>query len=90
MVRSWKAAGASVLAACVVALVIPSQVSAEVPMESPDFDEECFEWTYPDKDECGELKGKEECKAEPTINSSDDDAKKEACQPTKGDECFCD
>ena len=59
------------------------------PLESPAGDS-CFEWKYPDKAECGELKAKTECKAKASIEASEDDKKKEACKPTKGDECFCD
>lgn len=58
------------------------------PLESPDEDE-CYEWTYPKDDACGSLSGKTECKARPSIEASDDEAKKEKCQPTKGDTCFC-
>ncbi|MGH8432604.1 MAG: hypothetical protein ACREUF_19620, partial [Solimonas sp.] len=59
------------------------------PLESPSGDT-CFEWKYPDKAECGELKAKTECKAKASIEASEDEKKKEACKPTKGDECFCD
>jgi hypothetical protein len=59
------------------------------PLESPSGDS-CFEWKYPDKAECGELKAKTECKAKASIDASEDEKKKEACKPTKGDECFCD
>jgi hypothetical protein len=64
-------------------------VGAALPLESPSGDT-CFEWKYPDKAECGELKTKTECKAKASIEASEDEKKKEACKPTKGDECFCD
>jgi hypothetical protein len=73
--------------ACVVALGLVSV--AMTPLESPD-EASCVEWKYPDKDACGALKGKTECKAKPTIEGSDDEKKKEECKPTKGDDCFCD
>jgi hypothetical protein len=57
-------------------------------LESPGGDE-CFEWAYPKNDACGALSGKTECKARPTIEASDDEKKKADCQPTKGDDCFC-
>jgi hypothetical protein len=60
------------------------------PAESPSFDEDCYEWKYPKKDECGALSGTTECKAEPTINSAADDEKREKCEPTKGELCLCD
>jgi hypothetical protein len=67
-----------------------SKAAAEAaPLESPD-SATCFDWKYPDKDACGSLKGKTECKAKPSIEGSDDAAKKEECKPTKGEECFCD
>jgi hypothetical protein len=49
----------------------------------------CYKFKYPDVAECGKLKGKEECKANPTIDSEKDEKKKEACKPEKGDECSC-
>lgn len=73
--------------ACVVALGVASITLT--PLESPD-EASCVEWKYPDKDACGALKGKTECKAKPTIEASDDEKKKEECKPTKGDDCFCD
>ena len=65
------------------------QANRATPLESPSGDT-CFEWKYPDKAECGELKAKTECKAKASIEASEDAKKKEACKPTKGDECFCD
>lgn len=53
------------------------------PLESPGGT--CYKWKYPDKSECGKLKGTEECKGEASI----DEKKKEACPPVKGDECAC-
>jgi hypothetical protein len=79
-------------AACILALGLWTAGVADArvtPLESPD-EATCFEWKYPDKAECGELKSKTECKATATIDGSDDEKKKEACKPTKGDECFCD
>lgn len=69
--------------------VSPLEASpAATPLESPYAD--CFEWKYPDKAECGALKGKTECKAEPSINTVEKDPeKRKACQPEEGDECFC-
>ncbi len=93
MTRPWKALGACIAAsALLLALTAPSAAghTETAPLESPGFDDECFEWTYPDDAACGELKGKEECKASPTIENSDDEDKKEKCKPKKGDECFCD
>lgn len=58
-----------------------------LPAESPGG--ECYKWKYPDKDDCGKLKGTTECKSEPTIESEDDDKKKAACKPEKGDSCAC-
>lgn len=87
---AWKLSGAGFVIAALVVLTsaLGSASPAPVPVDSPDEDE-CFEWTYPKEDACGNLKGKTECKATPTIESSDDDEKKEKCQPTKGDTCFC-
>ncbi len=92
--NAWKLSGAGfVIAALVTATSALSSASvaasaAPTPLESPDEDE-CFEWTYPKEDACGNLKGKTECKASPSIEGSDDDDKKDKCQPTKGDTCFC-
>jgi hypothetical protein len=60
-----------------------------VPVESPGR-AECYRWTYPKKASCGNLSGTKECKSRPTIESSDDEKKREECQPTKGDICLCD
>ena len=62
---------------------------AAVPAESPGGGE-CYEWTYPKKTSCGKLSGTKECKTRPSIESSEDEAKKEDCKPTKGDLCLCD
>jgi hypothetical protein len=78
----WKACGAGLAA-------LGFMVVSAAPLESPD-SPRCYDWKYPDQDACGELKGKTECKATPTIEGSDDAKKKEACKPTKGSECFCD
>jgi hypothetical protein len=90
--NAWKLSGAGlVIAALVVATSALSKADPAAParpLESTDEDE-CFEWQYPKEDACGNLKGKKECKARPTIEGSDDDEKKEKCQPTKGDTCFC-
>jgi hypothetical protein len=51
---------------------------------------ECYTWTYPKNAICGSLSGKKECKSRPTVESSDDQKKREECQPTKGDICLCD
>jgi hypothetical protein len=93
-------AGASLLAVSVVVgpHVIASADASEMieparrafPTESPSFDEDCYEWKYPKKDQCGALSGTTECKAEPSINSAADDEKREQCAPTKGDLCLCD
>ena len=40
-------------------------------LESPSGDS-CFEWKYPDKAECGELKAKTECKAKASIDATED------------------
>jgi hypothetical protein len=66
-----------------------SEVAATVPAESPGGGE-CYEWAYPKKTSCGKLSGTKECKARPSIESSEDEAKKEDCKPTKGDLCLCD
>lgn len=64
------------------------RAQAPVKLESPDGD--CFEWKYPKKAECGALSGKTECKAEPSINTLEkDEAKRAACKPEEGAECFC-
>lgn len=85
--RVDKAFGAAI--ALLVLYLTTGAVARQAPLESPSGGS-CFEWKYPDKSECGELKGKTECKAKATIEASDDEKKKEACKPTKGDECFCD
>ncbi len=51
---------------------------------------ECYEWSYPKKTACGKLSGTKECKTRPSIESSEDEQKKEECKPTKGDLCLCD
>ncbi len=80
--------GAGVLGWVLVAS--SSGASQHQPLESPDGDDEdCFEWKYPKNDACGKLSGTTECKPKPTIEASDDAAKKEACKPTKGDDCLC-
>lgn len=94
MNRSWKALGsAAALVVAGAALAAPLRANEPArdsdPLESPGFDEDCYEFTYPKKDACGSLSGITECKSSPTIDASDDEAKKEACQPTKGDICFC-
>ncbi len=85
-------AGLLLLAVGVVAKprATPSVGDEALPAESPSFDEDCYEWKYPAKDECGALSGSTECKAEPTINSAADDKKREQCEPTKGELCLCD
>ncbi len=62
---------------------------AAMPTESPGGGE-CYEWTYPKKPSCGKLSGTKECKTRPSIESSEDEAKKEDCKPAKGDLCLCD
>jgi hypothetical protein len=88
--NGWKLSGAGlVIAALAVASsAFSSPSSPPVPQESPD-EKECFEWKYPSEAACGNLKGKTECKATPSIEASDDDDKKDKCKPTKGDTCFC-
>ncbi len=85
--NALKLSGAGLIVAA-LAMATTSAYSSPVPLESPD-EEECFEWKYPSESACGNLSGKTECKARPTIEASDDDDKKEKCQPTKGDICFC-
>jgi len=68
----------------VIGVVIGTSAFAESPDE-----EECVEWTYPKESACGNLSGKTECKATPSIEASEDDDKKDKCKPTKGDTCFC-
>jgi hypothetical protein len=96
--KKWLGAGflAAGLSSGVAAGVTPEPSASDLgranvakPLESPSGDT-CFEWKYPDKAECGELKAKTECKAKASIEGSEDEKKKEACKPTKGDECFCD
>lgn len=62
----------------------------EAPVRQLSPDGDCFEWKYPNKPECGALAGKTECKAEPSINTIEkDEAKRKACAPEEGAECFC-
>ncbi len=86
----WKISGAGFLLA---GLAVAQSSRSEVPMpaeplESPD-EAECFQWKYPKSKDCGKLSGKEECKAQPSIEASDDEDQKEKCKPTKGDSCTC-
>lgn len=86
----WKSSGALLLgAALLLALFATTESRASVTrLESPD-EAECFEWKYPKEKECGKLSGKTECKSTPSIESSDDDDKKDKCKPKKGDSCTC-
>ena len=96
---TWKAFGACCLAGALIfsaglmsskpADATPAPIALESPDDDDDDDEECFEWTYPKKDICGKLSGIIECKDEPSIELSDDEKKKEECQPTKGETCIC-
>ncbi len=95
----WAMAGVGALLGGGVLLVGPatarsapaSQTVAQtpVPAESPGGGE-CYEWSYPKKTACGKLSGSKECKTRPSIESSEDEQKKEECKPTKGDLCLCD
>jgi len=88
------ALGAGLVLVTAAVMARPSAPSRDgdqaVPTESPSFDEDCYEWKYPSKDECGALSGTTECKAEPTIESAADEDKREKCKPTKGELCLCD
>jgi len=79
MIAVSKGLGVVVTAFCLI---------GPAPLESPSGGD-CFEWTYPKSDACGALSGKTECKAKPSIETSDDEKKKADCKPTKGDDCFC-
>jgi len=86
----WKLSGAGVLGAMLVFAVTSKSepLAPPAPLESPD-EAECFTWKYPKDKACGKLSGKEECKAKPSIEASDDDEAKEKCKPKKGDTCTC-
>jgi hypothetical protein len=82
-------AGALWLGAARSAQASEAAARVAVPAESPGGGE-CYEWAYPKKTSCGKLSGTKECKTRPSIESSEDEAKKEDCKPTKGDLCLCD
>jgi hypothetical protein len=88
MLPTLKVISAVSLLSLLLVLAPPALGIGAAPLESPD-EQECFEWTYPKNNACGNLNGKTECKAEPSINASDDEKKKADCRPTKGDTCFC-